>query len=257
MILLGWAWALCAALLALLWLVERRTRDAGVADAGWCIALGLCAGLYAVLGPGWPPRRLLLSALAGAWSLRLAIHLLKDRILGKPEDARYRELRARWGESSGGKFFWLFQANALLAAVLSVPFLVVCSDPREGFGPREAAAGLLWAAALWGETSADRRLAAWRADPANKGRTCRAGWWRYSRHPNYFFEWLHWWAYVVLAAGAPGWGWTLLGPALMLVFLTKVTGIAATEAHALKSRSDYADYRRTTSAFIPWFPRSR
>jgi steroid 5-alpha reductase family enzyme len=109
-----------------------------------------------------------------------------------------------------------------------------------------------------GEALADRQLAAHRRDPANKGKTCRSGLWRYSRHPNYFFEFLHWFAYVFLAVGM-GIGWiaaSLIGPAVMLVFLYRVTGIPYTEAQALRSRGeDYAEYQRTTSPFLPLPPK--
>jgi steroid 5-alpha reductase family enzyme len=115
---------------------------------------------------------------------------------------------------------------------------------------------LIWAVAVGGETLADRQLAAWRAAPANDGRTCRSGLWRYSRHPNYFFEWLHWWTYIPLAWGSPWWWLTLLGQALMLFTLFKVTGIPHTERQALASRGeDYRAYQRSTSVFIPWFPK--
>ena len=117
----------------------------------------------------------------------------------------------------------------------------------------DLAGALLAVGALVGEGIADRQLAAWRHDPANRGVTCRAGLWRYSRHPNYFFEWVHWWAYVLIGAGV--W-WTLLGPALMLVFLFRLTGIPYTEQQALKSRGeDYKRYQQTTSVFFPWFPK--
>jgi steroid 5-alpha reductase family enzyme len=98
-------------------------------------------------------------------------------------------------------------------------------------------------------------LAQYRGDPVNRGKTCRLGLWKYSRHPNYFFEWLYWWVYVLIAWTAPL-GWiSLLAPGLMLFFLLKVTGIPATEAQAVRSRGDdYRDYQRTTSMFIPWFP---
>ena len=113
----------------------------------------------------------------------------------------------------------------------------------------------VWLIAVGGESVADRQLARWRAQPDNRGKTCRAGLWRLSRHPNYFFEWIHWWAYVCLAIGTP-WVWVALaGPVVMLLFLYKITGIPYTEARALASRGeDYARYQRTTSAFIPWFP---
>jgi len=108
------------------------------------------------------------------------------------------------------------------------------------------------------EALADLQLKRFRADPANKGKVCDVGLWAWSRHPNYFFEWLHWFAYVFLAIGTP-WpvAWlSLLGPVLMLVSLYWVTGIPFVEAQAVRSRGDdYRDYQRTTSAFIPWFPK--
>jgi len=102
---------------------------------------------------------------------------------------------------------------------------------------------------------ADRQLAAWREDPANAGRTCRAGLWAWSRHPNYFFEWLHWLAYPLLAVGLPL-GWTVwFVPALMLLLVLKVTGIPPTERRSLERRGDdYRAYQRSTSAFIPMPP---
>ena len=108
-----------------------------------------------------------------------------------------------------------------------------------------------------GETAADRQLEKFREDPSQRGRTCRAGLWRYSRHPNYFFEWLMWMAYALFAIGSPPWGWLTLGcPAVMLYLLFKVTGIPATEAQALRSRGDdYRQYQQTTNIFVPWFPK--
>ena len=114
---------------------------------------------------------------------------------------------------------------------------------------------MIWLIAVSGESLADWQLSAFRHDPANAGQVCQRGLWRYSRHPNYFFEWLHWWAYVCLAAGSPWGGLALAGPAAMLYFLLKVTGVPPTEAQALKSRGDaYRQYQRTTSVFFPWPP---
>ena len=252
-LLLGWV--LMVAMMAALWLVQRARRDAGVVDVGWTAGLGILAVLYAIAGVGDPFRRALVAVMAGGWSLRLAWHLLADRIIGKPEDGRYRTLRARWGDRAQARFFLFFQVQAVVAVALSLPFLVAMRG-----GGALGAAGLagvaVWVVAVLGEALADAQLARFRADPGNRGRTCRIGLWRASRHPNYFFEWLHWWSYVLLAARSPAWWLALIGPALMLYFLLKVTGIPATEAHALASRGDeYRDYQRTTSAFIPWFPK--
>lgn len=249
-------WAVAALLMTLAWAVQWRTRDAGIVDVTWAAGLGLLALGYALLADGDAWRRLLLALMAGGWAFRLAAHLLSDRLLGKPEDGRYQRLRAHWRQRTQVKFFGFFQTQALLTAVFAVPFLVVALTPSPAPWWALTAAILIWLLAVGGESLADRQLAAWRADPANRGRTCRAGLWRYSRHPNYFFEWLHWWSYPLLAWGSPH-GWlTWLGPALMLYTLLKVTGIPYTEQQALASRGeDYRAYQRDTSAFIPWFPK--
>jgi len=256
MILVLVGWVTMAAVMAVLWLVQRARRDAGVVDVGWAAGLGALAVLYALLAAGPPLRRLLVATMAGTWSLRLAWYILANRVLGKPEDGRYQTLRSKWGARAQSRFFAFFQAQALVDVIFSVPFLVAMTNPRPALGVWGLAGVLVWLVAVVGEALADRQLAVFRADPANRGRTCRVGLWRLSRHPNYFFEWLHWWSYVLLGVGSPWWTLTLVGPALMLFFLFKVTGIPATEAQALASRGDdYRDYQRTTSAFIPWFPK--
>jgi steroid 5-alpha reductase family enzyme len=254
MMLLGWL--VVTAIMAGLWLVQRARRDAGVVDVGWAANLGLLAVLYAALGRGAAPHRVLVAVAAGVWSLRLAAYVYVNRVRGKEEDGRYQTLRARWGAGAQWRFLVFFEVQGLLDAILSLPFLVIASNRAAGLNTWEYAGAALWLVAIGGEALADRQLARFRADPANRGRTCRVGLWRTSRHPNYFFEWLHWWAYVLMALTAAWWWVTLVGPAIMTFFLFKVTGIPATEAQALASRGDdYRDYQRTTSMFVPWFPR--
>jgi len=138
----------------------------------------------------------------------------------------------------------------------SLPILVATRNAQARWTGWDIAGVLIWCISVGNTVLADRQLARFRARPGNRGKTCREGWWRYSRHPNYFFEWLHWWSYVSLAAGAR-YGWVaLLAPAAMLYLLFRVTGIPPTEAQALASRGDdYRVYQRTTSAFFPWFPK--
>jgi steroid 5-alpha reductase family enzyme len=114
---------------------------------------------------------------------------------------------------------------------------------------------LLGLGSILGEVISDRQLQRFRRDPANHGHTCRRGLWRYSRHPNYFFECLHWFAYILLAIGSPHLLFAVPGPALMVLFILFVTGVPHTEKQALSHRPDYAEYQRTTSMIIPWFPK--
>lgn len=250
------AWFAAAAFMGVLWFVQRGLGDAGIVDVGWAAALGALAVAFALLGDGAPVQRLLVGTLGGLWGLRLALHLLLDRVIGKPEDGRYRALREHWGTRADAHFIWFFQLQALVAAALSLPFLLAADNPRPELASVQWAALALFVLAKAGESLADRQLARWRADPAHRGRTCRHGLWRLSRHPNYFCEWLVWCAFALLAWPAPGGALALLAPLLMLLLVTRVSGIPHTEAQALRSRgADYEAYQRTTSAFFPWFPR--
>lgn len=249
-------WGLAAVLLLLLWVWHLRLRNAGVVDVGWAFSLPAIAVLYAAAGPGYAPRRWLMAALVVVWGVRLGTYLLRDRVLGRAEDSRYADLRARNSPAAALAFLPFFQAQAFLAALLSAPMLIAAFNGEPRLLPLEFAAVLLWCLALAGESVADRQLERFKARPPSRGTACREGLWRYSRHPNYFFEWLIWVAYALYALASP-WGViALLSPALMLYLLFRVTGIPATEAQAVRSRGDdYRQYQATTSAFVPWWPR--
>lgn len=256
-----WHLVLVAAVISpamiILWEIQRRRSDASLVDAGWSAGIGLGAALLLLLGEGDVTRRLVVGAMVGTWSLRLTVHLVRDRLIGKPEDGRYRMLREKWGDQAQFWFFLFFQFQAVLVVFFVLPFVVIAATSAP-FGAWYDWLGLaVWVLAIAGEGIADRQLARWRADPANHGRTCRGGLWRYSRHPNYFCEWLLWFAYVALAVGGAWWPLTLIVPIVLLLLLLFVTGIPYTEKRALASRGeDYRAYQRATSPFIPWFPRS-
>jgi steroid 5-alpha reductase family enzyme len=242
--------------MTLTWWLQRRTRNAGYVDVVWAALMGASALLYGAIGMGAATPRLLVAMLGGIWGFRLSLHLL-SRVLHEAEDGRYRHLREHWGGDQR-KFFAFFLGQALLVALFSIPFLVVANNPVAGFTWWSLAGVAVWVLSLGGETLADLQLAQWRKNPANRGHTCRAGLWGCSRHPNYFFEWLHWFAYVLLAVGSPWWSWTWLGPILMGASLLWITGIPFTEAQSLRSRGeDYRRYQREVSMFFPWFPKRR
>ncbi|MBV9697698.1 MAG: DUF1295 domain-containing protein [Gammaproteobacteria bacterium] len=245
--------ALAVLLMGAGWGWQRRHHNAGIVDVLWSAGLGGAALLAALLAPGALAPRTLVALCGGLWGARLARHLWL-RVRAEGEDGRYRALRAHWGGDQR-RIFALFQFQALLVALFALPFVIAAGN--RSVQPHWLALGLgIWLLAVAGESWADRQLARFRAEPANRGRTCRVGLWRYSRHPNYFFEWLHWFSYVAFAVGAPqGWvAWS--GPVLMYLFLRYLSGIPYTEAQALRTRGDdYRDYQRRTSMLFPWPPR--
>jgi len=232
------------------WHAQRRGGPVGSVDVLWSFGVGGLGVALAMMGEGLLERRILLGALLAAWSLRLGLHLV-HRLRHEGEDGRYRDWKQQLGPRATGVFFWFFQAQALLAAVLSLAF-VPAAGHGAPLGPGDALAVALFAIAWLGETLADRQLAAFRADPGNKGKVCEVGLWRYSRHPNYFFETVHWFAYPLLALGAPHGAWAWLAPISMLLLVRFVTGVPPTEIRSLRSRGDaYRAYQRSTNALIP------
>jgi steroid 5-alpha reductase family enzyme len=251
------ALAVCGVMF-LLWLIHFPLRNAAIVDAGWAGGLALLGVLYAVFAPGWAPRRFAIAFMALAWGLRLALYLLFTRVIGQPEEGRYVELRKQWQSNIPLKFLLFFEFQAVLCVVLATPFLLASENPAQGFSFFEYAAAGLWLVSIAGETTADMQLNTFKSNAANRGKTCRAGLWKYSRHPNYFFEWLIWVAFCLCAIDSKYGYLALFPPALMLYFLFRVTGIPATEAQALRTRGDdYRLYQETTSAFVPWFPRNK
>jgi steroid 5-alpha reductase family enzyme len=240
--------------MTVVWAIQQRTRIAGYVDVAWSYLVAVAAVFYAALGTAPVANRIALAAMGAIWGLRLGTHLLL-RLAHEREDGRYAHMRAAIGDA-GAKWYAFFLFQAGLTVLFSLPFWVAANNS-------DAAPALLlpaiaiWCVSIIGESIADRQLARFRTDPANKGKVCELGLWRYSRHPNYFFEWLHWFAYVLLALGSPWWWLSLLGAGLMLISLLWVTGIPFVEQQSLRSRGDaYRDYQRRTSMFVPWFPKS-
>lgn len=240
--------------MTVVWAIAWRAHNAGWVDVAWSYLMGAAAVYYAITGDGALLPRAVVGALGAIWGLRLGTHLFV-RVHGEDEDGRYAYMRKAIGENQAIWYaFFLFQAG--LTALFSVPFWVVSRQRAGDVTPWLVVGVAIWLASVIGEAIADAQLARFRKDPGNRGKVCDVGLWRYSRHPNYFFEWLHWFAYVALAIGAPAWWLTLLGPVLMLTTLLFVTGIPFVEQQSLRSRGEaYRHYQRTTPMFVPWFPR--
>jgi steroid 5-alpha reductase family enzyme len=248
---IGLAFAVMAILMTVLWLVQRARKNAGIVDVAWSFGTGVNGVWFALTGSGYAPRRIILAVMAGLWGVRLGWHLWQ-RVSSEAEDGRYAALRQKWGDRTQPMLFGFFQIQAFWTVLFALPMFLAAENAAPALGVLDFIGILIFLIAVGGETLADRSLARFRADPGNRGVVCREGLWRYSRHPNYFFEWIHWWAYVAIGIGAPLGALTVLGPVLMLLFMFTLTGIPPTERRALESRGDaYREYQRTTSVFVP------
>lgn len=224
-------------------------------DVVWSFMVGINAIALILLIGEDSTRNLVLAGCIGLWSLRLGTTLLQRARRHSEEDGRYVRMLGAFGSRPGPKLALFYLAQATVSWLFAVPVAIAAmADHPQGFTEIWAVAVTLLAVS--GEALSDAQLAAFRKDGSTRGQVCRRGLWAYSRHPNYFFEWLHWWAYVPMAWSAPA-GWlVLIGPVVMYLFLNRVSGIPYTEMQALASRGEaYARYQREVSAFFPWFPK--
>ncbi len=252
--LIGWGALIVVAFFTATWLLSMKLNNFSFVDIAWSYGLAILVPLYALGGTGFTTRRVLAAVMGMAWSLRLGSYLLARIVRHHPhEDARYQVLRKDWQAHLGRNFFAFFQAQAVLILLLSVPVLLACVNPAPQLSTIEVIGAIVWLIGISGEALSDAQMAAFKHKPDSKGKVCQEGLWRYSRHPNYFFESTVWWGFWLFACGSP-WGWaTVYAPAMILYFLLRVTGIPLTEKCAVESKGEaYREYQRTTSAFVPW-----
>jgi steroid 5-alpha reductase family enzyme len=240
------------------WLIAILTGRSGWIDAIWSFAtgaFGAAAAMIPLANSQISMRQVLVAILALFWSLRLGLHI-SIRTARGGDDPRYTQLREEWGGSFKRRLFWFLQIQALAAFALALSIMLAAHNPAPGLGIADWTGFAVLIVAIVGETIADRQLSAFRSNPANKGKVCDVGLWGISRHPNYFFEWLGWLAYAIVAidlAGAYPWGWlAIAGPLLMYWLLVHASGIPPLEAHMLRSRGKaFRDYQRRVNPFWP------
>jgi steroid 5-alpha reductase family enzyme len=248
-------------LMAGAFLVQQRTGNSGWVDTIWTFSLGLVGAISAV----WPiegsapnARQWLVAALVAIWSLRLGIHIA-IRTAGISDDPRYAAFAREWGLNAPRRMFIFLQNQALGTIPLAFAIFVAARFPSDTLRLQDFLGAALLLVGIAGEALADAQLKAFRENPDNKGRVCDVGLWRWSRHPNYFFEWFGWLAYpaIGLSLDYP-WGIaTLLAPIFMYWILVYATGIPPLEEQMLRSRGErYRDYQLRTSRFFPLPPQA-
>lgn len=240
----------CMSLQAIAWWWQRRTKNADVVDIAWTLGIMLCALIYLSYMSGGMRHTLMVMLFPMLWYARLLFHLV-SRYDVTHEDSRYKNLRAHWSSNTQIKFFIFFQFQAGLSVLFSLPAYWLLQTENIGMWQVYLALAL-GLSALVGVTLADHQLLQFKRNN-DSSQVCDVGFWRYSRHPNYFFEWVHWFVYPLLLWHSEYFWWSVMVVVLMLVFLLKLTGIPFSEQQALKKRgTTYKKYMNKTSSFIPW-----
>ena len=249
-----------ALIMAGAWQVQRMTGNSGWIDTIWTFGTGAvaCALALAPLNgtASFDWRQWLAAILAACWSLRLGGHILA-RTRKVPDDPRYRAMMESWGPDGPKRLFLFLQAQAAVALLLVGAVMLAAHHPEPSFRWLDAVAFVVFALGIVGEGLADAQLRRFKQTAAPHT-VCDKGLWSWSRHPNYFCEWLCWCSFPLLAIGstfAPGW-LALLAPLFMYWTLVYASGIPPLEAHMRRTRPEaFAAYSRRTNAFVPAPPR--
>ena len=238
-----------------LWVRQLQSLNAGVVDVGWALLTPL-AGTWLILADDVVngTRQYLVILLSMFWGIRLAYYLFK-RSGRETEDGRYRHMRESCGKYAQPAMFVFFQLQALAVLMFALPFWAAARNAETGLGPMDYAGVVIWLIAFFGEWLSDWQLAKFKRNLHDSSRVCQEGLWKYSRHPNYFFECLHWWAYVLIGYGSDYWILTWAGLLAMYAFITRVTGVPYVEQQSLRSKGEaYRRYQQSTSRLFPMPP---
>ncbi len=248
LILFSWFWVIIIMLLT--WLIYLWRNNPGIVDVAWSLAIML-AGLNYLFSTPMTNIQTMLMLLLMIWGLRLAGYLLLTRIMPGKIEKRYLSLSEQWQNSKSWRYLINYQSQGILAVIIASPFLFIRQLSHVSFW--QICAIILIIAGIIGEIIADQQLQQFKRQYNNK--VCNVGLWYYSRHPNYFFEWMIWLGFGI-AALSVNYGWIgLISPALLLFLMLTITG-PITERQSIKSRGKaYLDYQQSTSMFFPLPPK--
>ncbi len=237
------------------WWRQLKTHNAGWVDVLWAFSVAGGGIFYATTGTGELKLRIVVGLMYALWFLRLGVHLFKRIRQDSTEDGRYRYMRQWAADKAPLIFFVFYLVQASWVWLFTLPAWLLSQGQWPGVWATILAI-LIALCAFAGEALADRQLQRFKQHNDNHQAVCQKGLWRYSRHPNYFFEWCHWFSYPILALNTPYGGWLWSAPVVMFLFLYFFTGIPFTEQQALRRRGEnYRRYQKTTSMFFPWPPK--
>ena len=243
-------------LITLLWVVSVFIKNVSIVDLFWGFGFVVVNAFYALNTGELYTRKIILLILVSIWGLRLSIYLA-CRNIGKPEDFRYQQFRKNYGPHRYWwlSFFQVFLLQGILMMLVSLPLLGTHTGTlSHQLNSLDYIGIVLWAIGFIFEAGGDFQLAKFKANPDNKGKVLNTGFWRYTRHPNYFGDSAVWWSFAIFSISAGSY-WHSIGSALMTLLIVKVSGVALLEKTLKDAKPQYRDYIQNTNSFLPWFPK--
>ncbi len=243
-------------LVTLLWVLSVFIKNVSIVDLFWGFGFVVVNAFYVLTSGELNARKILMLVLVSVWGLRLSIYLAW-RNLGKGEDFRYQEFRRKYGPE---RYWWIsyfqtFLLQGVLMMIISLPLLAISSGTGSNtLGVIDFIGIFIWLTGITFEAGGDFQLAMFKGNPKNKGQVLDTGFWKYTRHPNYFGDSAVWWAYALFSIAAGGY-WQIIGSVIMTLLIIKVSGVALLEKTLVDTKPQYHDYIRKTSSFLPWFPK--
>lgn len=255
LILIGYGWLTIIAIMFVAWLFHLRLDNASIVDVAWAVGLMGAAVTQWLMTETRTSLHLVSLLLILLWGLRLSGHLFMTRVIPAFHDERYAQISAKWQHARAFKFLLHFQFQGLLQMLLTVGFVFIFLNHELSIHVAYGLGVILIFIGIVGESLADLQLLRFSRNPDNKGQVMNHGLWHYSRHPNYFFEWLVWLGLACMSLAHP-YGWlALFAPLVLLGIMLGITA-PLTERQSLKSRGEaYAQYQRQTSQFVPLPPK--
>jgi steroid 5-alpha reductase family enzyme len=243
-------------MMSLVWAISIYLKNVSIVDYFWGLGFVIVTAYYFITSDGNEGRKILLMVLVAIWGLRLSIYLAW-RNYGKGEDYRYKEFRKKYGETRYWwvSFFQVFILQGILMWLISAPLLgAQYFGSEKSPGILDIAGLIIWITGILFEAGGDYQLASFKSNPSNKGKVLDSGFWRYTRHPNYFGDSAVWWGYGLFCISAGSY-FPVLGSVLMTLLIIRVSGVALLERSLKETKPEYMQYIERTSAFFPWFPK--
>lgn len=243
-------------LVTLLWIWSVIIKNVSIVDIFWGLGFVIVNAFYVFMSGELNDRKLLILILVSIWGLRLVIYLAK-RNIGKGEDFRYQEFRKTYGPKRYWwfSFFQTFLLQGFLIMIISLPLLgISTSDSSGDLNIIDYIGIIVWIIGFTFEAGGDYQLMRFQKNPNNKGKVLDSGFWKYTRHPNYFGDSAVWWSYAIFSIAAGNY-WHIIGSIIMTLLIIKISGVSLLEKTLKNTKPQYKEYIEKTNSFFPWFPK--